>query len=90
MKQIAEGAAGMDTLAQSQMLKAPTQSPETQELEKLCENRMRFVVANTLDVFLQQAVPQINNRFDDANSTDDSQNNQILFVEVRTFETSCR
>lgn len=59
------------------------QSPEELKLEGLCRTRMKFILANTLDVFRQQAVPAVIQHLNkNQNGTDDS----ILFVEVHGMD----
>jgi len=78
-----------------QRKKSAPASPEQQELLALTKSKMRYVAANTLQVFREQALPQINEYFrqlDTNNTISNDNKNQtskprkILFVEVHGMD----
>ena len=60
----------------------PTFLPQ-RELEQLAKTKMRYVAANTLKVFQEQAIPQINDYFATANN---GTKDKLLFVEVHGMD----
>ena len=67
--------------------------PLQAELEMLSSTRIKYVAANTLEVFQKQAIPQINHYFESAGrkdtlhrGVDDPQQRKILFVEVHGMD----
>ncbi|CAB9515464.1 expressed unknown protein [Seminavis robusta] len=57
-------------------------SRELMELDMLSKERLRFVVANTLDVFHAEAVPQVNHYLEHQSNS----HGKILFVEVHGMD----